>query len=491
VPHLWLKFFVVAALLITVSPTQAAPRDLLARGSSDWYWIARITTDPIGQTQTLIQSREIGADGSWKQIAQLNDRVISLSRGDSSLIVLLASGDWMTLWDDGSSGGRLPDDGSKLLMLAGGGDNPLWAIASTRGPTTATSQPAATMPSTMPAGSLVLYRLSQGRWTMFAELPAATKSAKSLSLAFLDARLTLAALLNNGEVRTFAWGSDHNSWDSTARINADANTTRIKLLDGLSHSALWTVGETGGGVIHFVDQPPITLTIPAGIVAEDLTIAGQSIRLLCVEDGKVAEYAFAPDGTSRGKNVLSTPTSPPQEKPFEWLSAVAAGALVLVLLNAMRRRGTPPVESLESAGIVLAPLGRRWIAGTIDALPILAMMFYLALRMQPADSQDIETLAASIQIPLLIVTGIYVLHTLMCEWLWGWSIGKRICGLRVTMIDGSAPTTQAIVLRNLLRVIDVAMFFPLLLVVMSPLRQRVGDLAGETIVVLRTPNPKN
>jgi uncharacterized RDD family membrane protein YckC len=40
----------------------------------------------------------------------------------------------------------------------------------------------------------------------------------------------------------------------------------------------------------------------------------------------------------------------------------------------------------------------------------------------------------------------------------------------------------AIFLRNLLRIVDVALF-PLLLIFMTPLRQRGGDIAGETMVV--------
>jgi uncharacterized RDD family membrane protein YckC len=483
------KFFVATLMLLGVASAHAAPRDLLARGSSEMYWIARIANDSTGQTQTTIQSRPIGSDGSWKQIAQLSDRVVSVTRGDSSLTVLLASGDWLTLWDGGSSSGPLPDDGAKLLMLAGGGEDGLWAIAAAHPPTTTAATQPATQSTTMPAGTLLLYRLSQGHWTMLAPLPLSAKDAKDLSLAFLDAHATLAALSDKGEVRTFAWDVDHQAWGATARINADANTTRIKLLDGLPHAALWSAGEKDGGVIHFGDQSPIALAIPATAVVGDVTVAGQSIRLLSVENGKIVEYAFSPDGTSRGQSVLPTPAAPVEEKPFEWVSAVAAGMLVLVLLNAMRQRKASPLETLQQAGIQIAPLGRRLLAGTIDALPILGMMFYLAWRMQPTESTDMQTLAASIQIPLLIATAVYVLHTLICEMIWGWSIGKRICGLRVTMIDGSPPTTQAIVLRNLLRVIDVAMFFPLVLVFISPLRQRVGDLAGETIVVLGTPSP--
>ena len=163
--------------------------------------------------------------------------------------------------------------------------------------------------------------------------------------------------------------------------------------------------------------------------------------------------------------------------------ALAAAMLVLVLINTMRKRGTVPPEALDAAGIRLAPIGLRLVAGTVDALPIIVTMIVVAMRVNPEDSTDIQAIAAAMQLPFYISAAVYLLHTLVCEWFFGWTIGKRICGLHVAMLDGSKPSGRAIVVRNILRLIDVAMFFPLLLVLISPLRQRIGDVAAETIVV--------
>jgi uncharacterized RDD family membrane protein YckC len=65
----------------------------------------------------------------------------------------------------------------------------------------------------------------------------------------------------------------------------------------------------------------------------------------------------------------------------------------------------------------------------------------------------------------------------------GRSIGKLLTGTRVAALDGSRATPAAILVRNLLRVIDILLFFPLSFVFFSPLRQRVGDMAGGTIVI--------
>jgi uncharacterized RDD family membrane protein YckC len=473
-----LKFLTAVVALMMILSAAALARDLLAAGSADMYWIARVDKNSDGQIQTQVQSRHIGSDGSWQQIAVIGSRVESITKSGTNLAALLESGDWMMLWDGGSSTGALPEDGAKLLMLAGGKDS-LWAIAaaqSGRAPTTrAATQPAATMP----AGMLLLYRLEKGEWKMIAPLPPSVKAASELSLGIFDEAPTLAALMDRGEVREFVFNGK--IWEAAPPMHVDRAATRIKFLDDLQHDALWAAGANDAGTIYFRDAQPVKLA--ALVKAEDLTVAGQSIRVLSVADGNIVEYAFAPDGTPRGKTTLPAPAAIEEEKPFEWLSAVAAGMLVLVLVNSMRRRDAAPPEALEAAKLELAPIGLRLLAGTIDAIPVIGTVILFSIYFEPANPSDISGFVQAMQIPLYISTAIYVLHTLLSEWLWGTTIGKRICGLRVTMVDGAKPSVRAVVLRNILRVVDVAMFFPLLLVLISPLRQRVGDFAGETVVV--------
>ena len=52
-------------------------------------------------------------------------------------------------------------------------------------------------------------------------------------------------------------------------------------------------------------------------------------------------------------------------------------------------------------------------------------------------------------------------------------------------LDGQRPGPGPLLTRNLLRIIDLLIaFFPLVLVLYSPLRQRAGDVAAGTLVVL-------
>src|SRR5438093_10564458 len=85
------------------------------------------------------------------------------------------------------------------------------------------------------------------------------------------------------------------------------------------------------------------------------------------------------------------------------------------------------------------------------------------------------------------------LYFVLLEWLWnGQTIGKRLFGLRVISEDGEPARFVAVVVRNLVRVID---FLPVLYgvglvaLVISSRSQRLGDYAGGTFVV-RAPRPR-
>src|SRR5438874_340782 len=82
--------------------------------------------------------------------------------------------------------------------------------------------------------------------------------------------------------------------------------------------------------------------------------------------------------------------------------------------------------------------------------------------------------------------GVYFVHITIAEMLSGGrSLGKWITGLRVVSLDGTTPQHSQLLARNALRLIDLVLAgIPLLSILQSPLRQRVGDMMAGTIVVL-------
>ncbi len=86
-----------------------------------------------------------------------------------------------------------------------------------------------------------------------------------------------------------------------------------------------------------------------------------------------------------------------------------------------------------------------------------------------------------------LVFGSLFLYYLVMESIFAASVGKLVCGMRVTMVDGSRPTGVAVVVRNLIRIPEAAFFYiPAgIACAASPQRQRLGDHAATTLVVRR------
>ncbi len=84
-----------------------------------------------------------------------------------------------------------------------------------------------------------------------------------------------------------------------------------------------------------------------------------------------------------------------------------------------------------------------------------------------------------------------LLYGILTEWLWhGQTIGKRLLGLRVMEASGLRLKPAQVIVRNLLRFVDMLPAFYLLggaACLLSSRRQRLGDLAAGTIVI-RTPD---
>jgi len=137
-----------------------------------------------------------------------------------------------------------------------------------------------------------------------------------------------------------------------------------------------------------------------------------------------------------------------------------------------------------SLGFSVAGLGSRLAAQLVDWLMVGALLLvaYTAL------SAALGAIGGDVPLALIvglyvavfsiIVAGYFVLFELAMG---GRTPGKNALGLRVMMLDGSAPDGTAIVIRNIVRIVDlvagpIVMFF-------HPLARRLGDLAAGTVVV--------
>jgi CAAX protease family protein len=135
------------------------------------------------------------------------------------------------------------------------------------------------------------------------------------------------------------------------------------------------------------------------------------------------------------------------------------------------------MPDLEYAGF-----WRRALAATLDnAVWFVGVLIILGWL--PIDPDEISNTAA--YIGAIVVFSAWFNYFAFAEWRWGQTIGKNATGLEVRAVDGSERLTfgQASI-RNLLRLID---FFLIgeLMIASSARKQRLGDKAAKTVVVVK------
>lgn len=165
-------------------------------------------------------------------------------------------------------------------------------------------------------------------------------------------------------------------------------------------------------------------------------------------------------------------------------------SLVFLGFTLLRERNQFVLEKLIPAatdGPIPAAILQRAMAFILDLLilqPVFAFVF-LAFELAP----DMRVDAADPAFWLLAGTlaGLQVVYGAVLEGLLGWTVGKRIIGIRTVARDGSRLGLRAALVRNLLRLVDASfplgMFLGMSLIMATRRRQRLGDLLADTLVV--------
>ncbi len=135
-------------------------------------------------------------------------------------------------------------------------------------------------------------------------------------------------------------------------------------------------------------------------------------------------------------------------------------------------------------------IGARILAQIIDTI-IGIMLFFgttiLFAFIGAAGSTASESAGAGIAgigflISFLVILGYFFL----LEGLWdGYTVGKKVMGIKVVKEDGGECGLAASIVRNLLRIIDSIFYYAVgfLFMAMSDQRQRLGDRVAGTVVV--------
>ena len=249
---------------------------------------------------------------------------------------------------------------------------------------------------------------------------------------------------------------------------------------------------------------PVVGTVPPGPVT--LARSGRHFFLVALADGAPVlaplDVAGAGVGEFTPVGIRSRAAEP---GPTEVMSLLLFGFTVLMglLMLATWRRaragaGAPaaPPPS-DGQGRVQAPLLKRAVAIAIDHilfLPITLVLAHLYLppdlleqlrrgQVSPFDPQVVGQMSPA----AMMVQGLIILYCCVAEGAFGRTVGKRLMGLEVRTESDTRISWRASVIRNVLRVVDGLPAFyllGLLLILLGPTRQRLGDRLAHTIVVM-------
>ena len=516
-------FVAMSGAVSSSSVAIAAPveRSLLAHGSDDEMWIVDVSavppsdrdaddSSPAGAQSMILgrppkNDRAAGAPprGEWVSYTTVPARVVALGNRSSQLIALLDNGQWMLAWYHGSTLGRALPNGKIVAITAD--ERTMWAVGAVPGgmpATEAATRPAASPPTTSPvtattdataeAPALVLFSFQQDGWTPHAELPADLPLDAPLSMTVIDNRPVVGALVGDRQVAIVRFG-EQETWDERELVESPAEIAIVKLLQLRKRLGIWVSTADGQDLLYQRaknrskwDTTTLKTADPVPPEAERaLAVSGERVRLLYSRLGKVLAQRYELSGEPVDAPVeVTLPDPAAMMTVAQWLNLLLTLLLMLVMFATVRQRKNLRSAMLEAGKLSLAPLLPRFLAGFIDASPVLVTIVVTFAKYAP-DPADPDASAALLRWPLVIATGVYVLHTMVLELLTQRSIGKILFGLRVVTLEGNRPPAVAIILRNLLRVIDLFLFFPVMLVLIffSPLRQRAGDIAAGTLVV--------
>lgn len=87
----------------------------------------------------------------------------------------------------------------------------------------------------------------------------------------------------------------------------------------------------------------------------------------------------------------------------------------------------------------------------------------------------------------LIGAGLLAVYGAAFEAVFGWTPGKRLFGIVVREADGSSLTVRSALIRNAFRYVDAIGLYAVgfLILALTERRQRLGDLAAGTVVLVR------
>jgi uncharacterized RDD family membrane protein YckC len=388
--------------------------------------------------------------------------------------------------------------GATLVNLVAGRSGPVVLVRQPSDDPTVTDEGEA---APAPRGSVpVVLRFDLTGWSAI-ELPEALASVERLQVVMVDASSDdWAVLAWPKEAEQFTvWRYTDGQW--TSQLYEGAVSAEAQAVGVQQHIVIVESGDDAHLSAALLRRGKV---IPLGKVA--LAEGMQAWQALGVGNALVVLMSDATGNLSQATRDLSTAadvvTKPEPinvtEMPRHVDESAVAMMIVLVaatvILLATWRRG-PAGQRVELPPSVRpAEVWRRVVAALIDLIPGLVIVMFVFSIGDPArvlleNWPGMGPGNWEQMMPALIVIAITIAYSTVSEALTGRTLGKRLTACRVVTSTGQAPNIWQILARNGVKILEMVAYPMLIFMVLSPFRQRLGDVVGKTVVVIDVPIP--
>ncbi len=375
-----------------------------------------------------------------------------------------------------------------------------------------------------------IFRLSQGQWTLVSYITDGLPNGfNNGQLFFYDNKVYIAGQDINGSVFC-----DATSVDGLAHLDISVNSVneRSRIMDIVTanRTVLFVLSDYADGygcyASSFINnQLNSRVKLEVSELPEladsgyGFFSIGSDVAVAVLAGDKVLLQRYELTGTLVGDVVESYDMSVidmSENMYVQYVGLLLPGIVVLTVVLRFKKSMVGGLMPKTSHGVP-CPVSLRVPAFVID---IVCLSFIMDIVMaalgflKVIDQQQIANTVTQIQeqlkysgvinvdlgpmLMLMVVSYVIMLaYFVLFEWLMAATPGKLVFGLKVVDAESLAPGKVGfwrILVRNLYRILELLPYtIPMVLIVMmiTPRRQRAGDMAGRTSVILARPFKRN
>ncbi len=229
------------------------------------------------------------------------------------------------------------------------------------------------------------------------------------------------------------------------------------------------------------------------------TMFSDGLNMAALIEDVVSAGVWSDDGQTKvaWENVEALRTPVATHPRLRSFGAFGVMALLLGFVF-WRRHDSVMVEIELPASYRVAGFGRRLVSFLVDFLIASVLTLPFAWYQPLSDwMQQYSALQTEATRPLVLSKGViaswfivctaHVFYCIICEATFGSTPGKWLVGCRVLSENAGRPSMGQILVRNLLRYVELFPIFewlpPLVLILFTRNRQRLGDLVARTVIV--------